>query len=61
MVYKFNVIVSVSRGQFESRAIAVKRIIPECFDLADREVIMTTTISKTTPTFYSLGSFIEGV
>ncbi|KAJ8896641.1 hypothetical protein PR048_001985 [Dryococelus australis] len=29
---------SVTRGQFESRAVAVKRLLPECFTFADREV-----------------------
>uniref|UniRef100_A0A1B6MTN9 non-specific serine/threonine protein kinase n=1 Tax=Graphocephala atropunctata TaxID=36148 RepID=A0A1B6MTN9_9HEMI len=28
----------VFRGQFEARAVAVKRLLPECFTLADREV-----------------------
>ncbi|XP_054285066.1 serine/threonine-protein kinase/endoribonuclease IRE1 [Macrosteles quadrilineatus] len=28
----------VFRGQFESRAVAVKRLLPECFTVADREV-----------------------
>ena len=26
------------RGEFDKRLVAVKRILPECFDLADREV-----------------------
>ena len=28
----------VYRGTFDGRDVAVKRILPECFDLADREV-----------------------
>mgnify|MGYP001791540763 CR=1 FL=1 len=28
----------VYRGKFDGRDVAVKRILPECFDLADREV-----------------------
>jgi len=27
-----------TRGQFDNRAVAVKRILPECFSFADREV-----------------------
>ena len=27
-----------SRGQFDNRSVAVKRILPECFSFADREV-----------------------
>lgn len=26
------------RGQFDNRSVAVKRILPECFSFADREV-----------------------
>lgn len=26
------------RGEFDQRSVAVKRILPECFELADREV-----------------------
>ena len=26
------------RGEFDQRPVAVKRILPECFELADREV-----------------------
>jgi hypothetical protein len=26
------------RGEFDHRPVAVKRILPECFELADREV-----------------------
>ena len=29
---------SSCRGQFDKRPVAVKRILPECFTLADREV-----------------------
>lgn len=28
----------ISRGTFDNRAVAVKRILPECFSFADREV-----------------------
>lgn len=28
----------ICRGCFDKRPVAVKRILPECFDLADREV-----------------------
>ena len=26
------------RGMFDKRQVAIKRILPECFDLADKEV-----------------------
>lgn len=29
---------SFTRGQFDNRPVAVKRILPECFSFADREV-----------------------
>ena len=32
MIYDF-------RGHFDERCVAVKRILPECFTFADREVI----------------------
>ena len=33
------VCVMVSRGQFDERPVAVKRLLPECFGFADREVM----------------------
>lgn len=33
VIYNFS-----TRGQFDNRAVAVKRILPECFSFADREV-----------------------
>ena len=29
---------SCYRGMFDKRPVAIKRILPECFDLADKEV-----------------------
>ena len=36
------------RGQFDTRPVAVKRILPECFQLADREVLTVYTTVKNT-------------
>uniref|UniRef100_A0A8C7MM27 non-specific serine/threonine protein kinase n=1 Tax=Oncorhynchus kisutch TaxID=8019 RepID=A0A8C7MM27_ONCKI len=36
-VYKY-LIYECSRGRFDGRRVAVKRILPECFDVAEREV-----------------------
>ena len=36
--YITSVLVCTYRGQFDKRQVAVKRILPECFTLADREV-----------------------
>ena len=30
------------RGQFDKRPVAVKRILPECFEMADHEVFVLT-------------------
>lgn len=32
--------VSLFRGEFDGRAVAVKRLLPECFTFADREVTL---------------------
>jgi len=34
----------VLRGEFDMRPVAVKRILPECFQLAEREVCICTHI-----------------
>ena len=30
----------IDRGKFDERPVAVKRLLPECFGFADREVIL---------------------
>ncbi len=53
------------RGVFDSRQVAVKRIIPECFDLADREVYYILTQSHTNYIvmilLYCLGDVIKRI
>lgn len=43
-LYTYNNIIMevLFRGVFDQRAVAVKRILPECFELADREVCSKT-------------------
>ena len=43
-----DMVVNFYRGTFDEREVAVKRILPECFEMADHEVQLEAEVSLST-------------